>query len=72
MIARYLKYGNDCLLYKTIILEDNLIITIDRSKGGWVNNDKPQVTTATYDTWFAAKTVFKQLCKKFEKEYTKI
>lgn len=35
MIARYLKYGNDCLLYQTIVLEDNIIITINREKGGW-------------------------------------
>lgn len=24
MIARYLKYGNDCLLYQTVVLEDNI------------------------------------------------
>lgn len=35
MIARYLKYGNDCLLYQTVVLEDNIIITINREKGGW-------------------------------------
>ncbi len=72
MIARYCKYGNDCLLYKTIVLEDNLIITIDRSKGGWVNNDNPQVTITKYDTWFAAKKAFKELRKELQKEHTKI
>lgn len=71
MIARYRKYGNDCLLYKTIILEDNLIVTINRSKGGWTN-DEPQVSITKYDTWFAAKKAFKELCKELQKEYTKI
>lgn len=32
MIARYLKYGNDCLLYQTVVLEDNIIITITARK----------------------------------------
>lgn len=71
MIARYLKYGNHCLLYQTVVLEDNIIITINREKGGWWPMP-PRVSTKVYDTRLEAKTAFKQLCKELEKEYTKI
>lgn len=71
MIARYLKYGNDCLLYKTIILEDNIIVTINREKGGWWPMP-PRVSTKVYDTRLEAKTAFKQLCNELAQEYTKI
>lgn len=71
MIARYLKYGNYCLLYQTVVLEDNIIITINREKGGWYDKE-PRVSTKVYDTRLEAKTAFKQLCKELEKTYTKI
>lgn len=71
MIARYLKYGNNCLLYQTVVLEDNIIITINREKGGWYDKE-PRVSTKVYDTRLEAKTAFKQLCKELETEYTKI
>lgn len=71
MLARYLKYGNHCLLYQTIILEDNIIITINREKGGWWPMS-PRVSTKVYDTRLEAKTAFKQLCNELAQEYTKI
>lgn len=71
MIARYLKYGNHCLLYQTVVLEDNIIITINREKGGWWPMP-PRVSTKVYDTRLEAKTAFKHLCNELETEYTKI
>ena len=71
MIARYLKYGNHCLLYQTVVLEDNIIITINREKGGWCDKT-PRVSTKVYDTRLEAKTAFKQLCNELAQEYTKI
>lgn len=47
MIARYLKYGNHCLLYQTVVLEDNIIITINREKGGWYDKE-PKVSTQKF------------------------
>lgn len=70
MIARYLKYGNDCLLYQTLVLEDNIIVTINREKGGWCDKE-PRVSAKIYDAQLEAETAFKQLCKELEKEYTK-
>lgn len=71
MIARYLKYGNHCLLYQTVVLEDNIIIIINREKGGWWPTP-PRVSTKVYDTRLEAKTAFKQLCNELAQEYTKI
>ena len=71
MIARYLKYGNDCLLYQTIVPADNLTITITREKGGWCDKS-PRLSTKVYDTRLEAKTAFKQLCNELAQEYTKI
>ena len=71
MIARYLKYGNHCLLYQTVVLDGNIIIIINREEGGWYDK-KPRVSTKVYDTRLEAKTVFKQLCNELAQEYTKI
>lgn len=71
MIVRYFKYGNDCLLYQTIILEDTIIITINREKGGWCDKE-PKASIKVYETHLEAKAAFKQLCNELKKEYTKI
>ena len=54
MIARYLKYGNHCLLYQTVVLDGNIIIIINREEGGWYDK-KPRVSTQIYDTRLEAK-----------------
>ena len=62
-IKKFERYGNDCILYTTLILDDDVLIVIERANGSWCNNS-PRV--CIYDE--NAQEKFEELVKGLEDE----
>lgn len=45
-IKKFERYGNECIIYTTLILDDEVLIVIERYMGSWVN-DEPIVYVYT-------------------------
>lgn len=45
-IKKYERYGNDCIIYTTLILDDDMLIVIERAVGNWFD-DEPSVSVYT-------------------------
>ena len=42
-IRKFERYGNECVIYTTLILDDDILIVIERFMGGWCDGT-PSVT----------------------------
>ena len=60
---KYEQYGNDCIIYTTLILDDDVLIVIERVVGHWFN-DEPSVSVYTEN----AEDKFNELVKEIENE----
>ena len=59
-IRKFQRYGNDCIIYTTLILDDDMLIVVERCYG-WCDNT-PRVTTYIEN----AQERFKELVSKLE------
>lgn len=60
-VRKYERYGNDCIIYTTLILEDDVLIVIERYYGGWCYSE-PNVTYYTEN----AQLEFEELIRQYE------
>jgi hypothetical protein len=60
-VRKYERYGNDCIIYITLILDDDVLVVIERFAGCW-GNELPCVTVNTEN----AKEEFEELIRKYE------
>ena len=37
-IKKFERYGNECIIYTILILDDDMLIVIERAMGGWCDN----------------------------------
>ena len=59
-IRKFERYGNDCIIYTTLILDDDMLVIIERVCG-WGDNT-PNVTTYTEN----AQEKFEELVSELE------
>lgn len=59
-IRKFERYGNDCIIYTTLILDDDVLIIIERASG-WCD-DKPSIDVYTEN----AQEEFDKLVKELE------
>lgn len=60
-VRKFERYGSECIIYTTLILDDDVLIEIERFVGGWIDST-PNV--AVYDK--NAQEKFEELVKEFE------
>lgn len=60
-IRKFERYGNDCILYTTLILDDDVLIVIERANGSWCDSS-PIVTVYEEN----AQEKFEELVKELE------
>ena len=60
-VRKFERYGNECILYTTLILDDDVLIVIERAMGSWCDST-PSV--AVYDE--NAQEKFEELVKELE------
>lgn len=60
-VRKFERYGNECILYTTLILDDDVLIVIERVMGSWCDST-PSV--AVYDE--NAQEKFEELVKELE------
>lgn len=60
-VRKFERYGNECIIYTTLILDDDILIVIERFMGGWCDSS-PMI--AVYEE--NAQEKFEELVKKFE------
>lgn len=60
-IRKFKRYGNECIIYTTLILDDDVLIVIERFMGGWCDST-PSV--AVYEE--NSREKFNELVKEFE------
>lgn len=58
---KFERYGNDCIIYTTLILDDDVLIIIERASGWGGNEPSVQVYTKN------AENKFKELVEELEK-----
>lgn len=68
MKAKYSHYGNECIIYDQIFVEDNLVVTIRSYQGRYVPTE-PDTETKVYLTNAEARRLFYAFCDKCEKEH---
>ena len=44
-IRKFERYGNDCIIYTTLILDDDVLIVVERASGWGGNEPSVQVYT---------------------------
>lgn len=37
-VRKFERYGNECILYTTLILDNDVLIVIERTIGGWCDS----------------------------------
>lgn len=72
MKAKYMHYGNDCIIYNQVICEDNIVVEVEYCKG-W-GSETPKTKTIVCDNEQKAINLYNTLCnklqsKKYQKEY---
>lgn len=67
MKAKYMHYGNDCIIYDQVVCEDNIVTTVTSYESNWFDSE-PKITTKVCLTNAEARRMFFGFCDKFEKE----
>ena len=60
-VRKFERYGNECIIYTTLILDDDVLIVIERFMGSWCDNT-PSVSVYEEN----AREKFEELCRKHE------
>lgn len=66
MKAKYMHYGNDCVIYNHIICVDNIFVHVTSYEGSWVDTT-PDVATKVCLTNAEARRMFYNTCVALEK-----
>lgn len=60
-VRKFERYGNECIIYTTLILDDDVLIVIERFSSSWGSN-QPCIMINTEN----AKEEFEELIQKYE------
>ena len=66
MKAKYMRYGNDCIIYDQVVCEDNIVTIVQSYEGNWFDAE-PKITTKVCLTNAEARRMFFHFCDKFAK-----
>lgn len=67
MKAKYMRYGNDCIIYNQVICEDNLVVVVESYECSWTDAE-PKTITKICLTNAEARRAFFQFCDKFQEK----